>query len=377
MFTRTKLIHAGKKPDLTSGAITSPIYLSTTFERDTDGNRAPMGFYYTRIGNPNRTELEDKLNILEEGSKAFAFSSGMAAYMALFHAILQPGDHIIISDDCYHAVTHMGLSLFRKWNITCSEADMTDLTNLQQNIRPETKLIIIETPSNPLLKIADIEAIASIAKKKHILLLCDNTWATPYCTNPLMAGADFVIHSTTKYLGGHSDILGGCIIQREINEHTNSIEETQTIGGMVPSPFDCWLLNRSICTFPLRMKQQIETAAFLADALQSHPLIEKILYPGLAYHPNHSIAKKQMTNGYGAMLSIQIIGDAKTALRFASSLSLFKHATSLGGIESLIEHRRSAEGKYAKSPENLLRVSIGLENADDLLNDITSTFKRF
>lgn len=370
MNFETSAVHAGHLEDLNAGSVVNPIYLSTTFERDNEGNVAPKGYVYSRLANPNRSGLEAKLTALEKGAEAMAFSSGMAAAMALCHSIMEPGAHVIIPDDCYHGIAHLVKNMYTRWGITYSEVDMISPLNVEKAITAKTKLVLIETPSNPLLKIADIEAICAIAKKNNVAVACDNTWATPYIIQPLTIGADYSIHSSTKYFGGHSDVIGGCVIVKEKNETSQKIREYQTIGGAVPSPFDCWLLDRSIATLPLRMTAQTKNAGIIADYLTTHSKIERVYYPGLTSHLNHDVAKKQMKGIYGGMLSVLVNGGKKEAMDFANRLSVFKHATSLGGVESLIEHRRSVEGDHAKSPDNLLRMSIGIEHIDDLLNDI-------
>lgn len=370
MKFETEAVHAGEIKDATAGSVTNPIYLSTTFERDEAGTISPTGFVYTRSGNPNRTALETKLAVLEQGAEAIAYSSGMAASLAVFHAVLEPGAHIIVSDDCYHGVAHMAKKIYPRWNVSYDEVDMTHAGNVEKAIKPSTKLILVETPSNPQLKIADIEAIGIIAKKHKIILACDNTWATPCIIQPLGLGADLVIHSSTKYFGGHSDVLGGCVIAKEQNEITERLREFQTIGGVVPSPFDCWLLFRSIATLPIRIKTQAQSAAVIAEMLDQHPKIEKVFFPGLKTHTNHAVAARQMKGSFGAMLSVLVKGGEMEALAFGRKLKIFKHATSLGGVESLVEHRLSAEGEMAKSPANLMRISVGIENVSDLIEDL-------
>jgi len=370
MNFETNAVHAGHLEDLNAGSVVNPIYLSTTFERDQEGNVAPKGYIYSRLANPNRSGLEAKLTSLEKGAEAMAFSSGMAAAMAVCHSIMEPGAHVIIPDDCYHGIAHLVKNMYTRWGITYSEVDMINPEYVAKAITPKTKLILIETPSNPLLKIADIEAICVIAKKNNVAVACDNTWATPYIIQPLTLGADYSIHSSTKYFGGHSDVIGGCVIVKEKNEASQKIREYQTIGGAVPSPFDCWLLDRSIATLPLRMTAQTKNAEVIANFLNTHPNIERVYYPGLSSHVNHEVAKRQMKGIYGGMLSVLVKGGKKEAMAFANHLTVFKHATSLGGVESLIEHRMSVEGDHPKSPENLLRLSIGIEHIDDLLNDI-------
>lgn len=375
MNFETSAVHAGHVGDQHAGSVINPIYLSTTFERDEAGNVAPKGFTYSRLANPNRSGLENKLAVLEAGTEAMAFSSGMAATMAVCQSILGPNTHVIISDDCYHGVSHLIKKMYSRWGITYAEVDMTYPENVSKAIQANTKLILMETPSNPLLKIADIEAICAISKAKKVVVACDNTWATPYIIQPLTLGADCVIHSSTKYFGGHSDVIGGCVIVKEKNAISESLREYQTIGGVVPSPFDCWLLDRSIATLPLRMAAQCKSASIIAHFLNTHSKIERVYYPELTTHINHEVAKRQMKGVYGGMLSVLVKGGRKEAMDFANRLSVFKHATSLGGVESLIEHRLTSEGDNPKSPDNLLRLSIGIEHIDDLLNDIKKALK--
>ena len=370
MDIRTLAVHAGTIHDETAGAVTNPIFLSTTFERSSEGTIRPKGFVYTREANPNRLALEKVIAALEGGGEALAFSSGMAAVLSVFQTVLKPGDHVLISDDCYHGVVHLLADRYPQWKVSFSSADMTQMDAVKAALRPETKLIMVETPSNPQLKITDLSAISRIAKERGITTACDNTWATPLITRPMDFGIDMVIHSTTKYFGGHSDILGGAVVVRKDNPLLPTLRDFQNVGGAVPSPFDCWLLTRSVATMPLRVMQQSSSAATIAQALVGHKRIVKVFYPGLPDHFNHHVAAAQMKDSFGAMLSILLQGGEKEALAFASRLKIFKHATSLGGVESLIEHRLTAEGNHPKSPNNLMRISIGIEHPDDLLNDL-------
>ncbi len=371
MHFDTLSVHAGHSDDQI-GSVMSPIHVSTTFERDEAGNIGGKGYIYTRWDNPNRRSLETKLALLEGGEEAFAFPSGMAAALALVQNVLEPDTHVIIPDDCYHGIAYLIKSILPKWKISFTETDMSHAEGLKQAIRKNTKLIIIETPSNPLLKITDIAQVCQIAAANGVLVGCDNTWTTPWIQRPLELGVDLVFHSSTKFFGGHSDVLGGCIIAKKKNLLAEKIREYQTVGGSVPSPFDCWLLNRSLSTLSLRLDRQIKNASVIADFLSSQPEVLQVYYPGLKQHPNHEIAKRQMNGQFGSMLSIGMKGGEKQALQFAGSMKLFKHATSLGGVESLIEHRRSAEGNTPKSPANLLRLSIGIEYIDDLIEDLRS-----
>ncbi len=375
MHFDTLSVHAGHLDDQI-GSVMSPIHVTTTFERDEAGNIGGKGYIYTRWDNPNRRSLEMKLALLEGGAEAFAFPSGMSAAMALVQTVLEPDTHVVIPDDCYHGIAHLIKNMLPKWKISYTEADMTDASGLERAIRKDTRLIIVETPSNPMLKITDIAMVCKMAKARNILVGCDNTWTTPLIQRPLELGADLVFHSSTKFFGGHSDVLGGCIIVNQKNELAEKIREFQTVGGAVPSPFDCWLLNRSLATLPLRLERQIRNASAIADFLEDQPEVEQVFYPGLPDHPNHDIAKRQMHGLFGSMISIGIKGGEKQALQFAGSMQLFRHATSLGGVESLIEHRRSAEGNAPRSPANLLRLSIGIEYVDDLIADLGKAFAK-
>jgi cystathionine gamma-synthase len=359
---QTQVVHAGFEPD---SDISQPIHLSTTFKRE---SHEQVGGY-TRSGNPNRTALEKKLALLEHGVDAIAFSSGMAAVNALFETTLSPGTNVIYPDDCYHGTRSLLKNLLESKGITSKQVDMTSVQNVAAAIDAKTRLIWIESPSNPQLKVTDIRAVTDLAKPKNIVVGCDSTFATPLYQNPLDLGVDFVMHSTTKFLSGHSDILGGALVAKEQSELLNKIRLHQAIAGAVPSPFDCWLLNRSIATFPLRVNVQSANALALAEFLDHHKKIEKVFYPGLPSHPNHNVAKAQMRGGFGGVLSVCVKGGQKEALDLCRKLQLVKHATSLGGVETLIEHRRSAEGALAVSPDNLLRISTGIENIQDLVAD--------
>ncbi len=375
MHFDTLSVHAGHLDD-EIGSVMSPIHVTTTFERDEAGVIGGKGYIYTRWDNPNRRGLELKLALLEGGEEAFAFPSGMAAAMALAQTVLEPETHVIIPDDCYHGIAHLIKSMLPKWKISYTEADMTDTASLENAIQKNTRLIIVETPSNPMLKITDISTVCKIAKSKGLLVGCDNTWTTPLIQRPFELGADIVFHSSTKFFGGHSDVLGGCIIVKKKNELSEKIREYQTVGGAVPSPFDCWLLNRSLSTLSLRLERQVRNAESIAAFLKTQPVVEQVYYPGLADHHNHEIAKRQMHGLFGSMISITVKGGEERAIQFAGSMKLFKHATSLGGVESLIEHRRSAEGKSPRSPANLLRLSIGIEYIDDLVKDLSMGFDK-
>lgn len=375
MKPETLAIHAGQHPDPTTGAVVQPMVLSTTFERAEDGSFIEGRDIYSRASNPNRRTLEAKLAALEGGTDAVAFGSGQAATMSIFHS-LGAGSHVILPDDIYYGTRYMIESLYANWGLTCSVVDMTDLSQIKKAIKKNTKLIWVETPSNPSLKVADIQAVVKIAHAKNILVACDNTWATPYFTKPFEFGVDIIMHSSTKYFGGHSDILGGCVILKNNTTITEKIRLFQTVGGAIPSAFDCWLLTRSLSTFYARMPIHGANAMKLAEFLETHPKIEKVHYPGLKSNEYHKTAKKQMKNGFGGMLSILIKGDEAQAMRFSSSMKIVTHATSLGGVETLVDHRRSAEGEHSVSPPNLIRVSVGIENIEDLIQDFKEALYR-
>ena len=354
-------------------SVSSPIHLSTTYLRNEDGSFTD-DFRYSRLDNPNRRLLENSLAQLEKGKLAYAFSSGMAAISTVFQT-LKPNDHVLIPDDVFFNVKMLISDIFQQWGLKYTSVDMADLNEVSKALQKNTKLIWIETPSNPLLKITDIKAVVKIAKSNNVLVAVDNTWLTPVLQNPIDLGTDIVMHSTTKYFGGHSDVMGGCLILKENNELSTKIKQIQMLSGAVPSPFDCWLITRGIKTLPLRVNAQSKSAEKLANYLENHPKIEKVNYPGLKSHLQHNIAKQQMKDGYGAMLSVLIKGDKKIALSVSNKLKLFTTATSLGGVESLIEHRKSVEGVGSKTPDNLLRISVGLEHIDDLIKDWEGTLK--
>jgi cystathionine gamma-synthase len=347
--------------------LSTPIYLSSTFERNEDGSY-DNDFQYSRADNPNRRILENSIAQLENGESCFAFSSGMAAISAILQS-LKTGDHVILPDDVYYNIYSLTTDVFERWGLQTTTVDMSDLEQVKQAIKENTKMIWAETPSNPQLKITDIQELSSITKAHKLTLVVDNTWPSPVLQNPLDIGADIVMHSTTKYFGGHSDVLGGCVVLKENNKIAESIHSIQKNMGAVPSPFDCWLIARGIQTLHLRVTAQTKTALALAEYLEEHPKIDQVLYPGLESHPQHHIAAKQMKNGFGAMLSVIVKGDQQNAVDVSNRLEHFTAATSLGAVESLVEHRKSVEGPDSKTPNNLLRVSVGLENIDDLIND--------
>jgi len=366
MRIETLAVHAGHGVDPASGAVSAPIQLSTTFERDVEGTYS-RGFMYTRNDNPNRRALEKGVSALEGGEVATAFASGTAAAGAIFQA-LAPGDHVLAHVDAYYGTTRLLREIFLRWGLNADFIDMSDLAAVRKALRPKTKLAWMETPSNPLLKIVDLAGIAEVVHETGALCVCDNTWA-PIVQRPFDLGADLILHSTTKYFGGHCDVLGGIVVTKKVGEFFQRIRSIQYEGGAVPSPFDCWLVLRGMRTLPWRMRAHSQNAAKVAEFLAGHGNVERVHYPGLASHPGHEIAKKQMSM-FGGMLSFEVKGGRDAAMKVTGRAKIFIRATSLGGVESLIEHRASIEGPGTKSPEGLLRLSIGLENADDLIEDL-------
>ncbi|WP_113653019.1 trans-sulfuration enzyme family protein [Pedobacter namyangjuensis] len=366
MKPETAAIHTLNLVKSATGDVTIPISLSTTFFRDETGGY-PGGHMYSRVSNPNRDALEKVISVLEHGAETCAFSSGNTAGMAVFQA-LKPGSHIIAPDDMYWGFKKQLQSIFED-TLTLDFIDLTDLSKVENYINPNTVMIWAETPSNPLLKITDIAELGKICKKNNLIFAVDSTFASPILQNPILLGADIVMHSTTKYIGGHSDVLGGSLTTAATNDFWAKIRNIQQIGGAVPSPFDCFLLLRSLKTLAYRMKGHCENASKLAQHLEKHPKIEAVYYPGLSSHPQHEIVKKQMS-GFGGMLSILVKGDAQNARNVVNTVKIFAQATSLGGVESLIEHRASVEGPETKTPQNLIRISVGLEHIDDLIADI-------
>ena len=366
MKIETLAVHAGHTVDPATGAVAAPIYLSTTFERDVEGTYS-RGFMYTRNDNPNRDALERGISALEGGAAAAAFASGTGATMSIFQA-LAPGDHVLAHVDAYYGTSRLLREIFLRWGLQADFIDMSDLRAVKRALRPETKLAWMETPSNPLLKIVDLAAVAEIVHDAAVPCVCDNTWA-PVLQRPFDLGADLILHSTTKYFGGHCDVLGGIVVAKDDNEFFQRIRTIQYEGGAVPSPFDCWLILRGMRTLPWRMRAHSENAMKVADFLAQHRKVGRVHYPGLQSHPGHEIAAKQMSM-FGGMLSFEAKDGRDAAMAVAAKTKIFIRATSLGGVESLIEHRASIEGTGTTSPEGLLRLSIGLENADDLIEDL-------
>ena len=366
MKIETLAVHAGHRIDPATGAVSAPIHLSTTFERDVEGTYS-RGFMYTRNNNPNRQALEEGISALEGGAGAAAFASGTGATAAIFQA-LAPGDHVLAQVDAYYGTSRLLREIFLRWGLEADFIDMSDLAAVKKALRPTTKIAWIETPSNPLLKVVDLAGVCKIVSEVKAVCVCDNTWA-PILQRPFDLGADFILHSTTKYFGGHCDVLGGIVVAKNDNQLFQRIRNIQYEGGAVPSPFDCWLILRGMRTLPWRMRAHSENAAKVAEFLAGHPNVERVHYPGLPSHPGHKIAQKQMSM-FGGMLSFEIKSGRDAAMKVTTRTKIFTRATSLGGVESLIEHRASIEGPGTTSPEGLIRLSIGLENADDLTADL-------
>jgi cystathionine gamma-synthase len=370
MRIETRAVHAGRRIDPATGAVATPIYLSSTFERSATGEY-PLGYSYSREDNPNRHALEECLADLEGGRQALMFSSGLAVATAIVQG-LEPGDHILAADDVYWGLRKVIGDVFGKFPLETTYVDFSDLSKVRAALQPNTRLIWVETPSNPLMKITDLAALAELARAAapNAITICDGTFATPILQRPLDCGIDMVTHSTTKYLSGHSDVVGGVLITRHDNYLFERARRAQHYGGAVPSPFDCWLTRRGIDTLPYRVRAHSENGMRIACWLKAHPRVEAVHHPGLPDHPGHEIAARQMS-GFGGMLSFQVRGGPAEAMGVAARCRLFIRATSLGGPHSLIEHRASVEGPQSRTPHNLLRVSVGLEHPDDLIADLS------
>ena len=368
MKIETLAVHAGRAVEAGAGDVAPAIHLSTTFERGADGNFS-RGYSYARADNPSRGALEKCIAQLEGGIDAIAFSSGSAASFAVF-SLLRSGERVIAPHECYHGTGKQLRDLAAAGNLRAAFVDTTEHGMVRTQLELDAQLLWLETPSNPTLNISDIQVLCELAHAARAIVCCDNTFATPVLQRPFTLGADLVIHSTTKYFGGHSDVMGGVVVVRDSTELAAKIRDYQATAGAVPSPFDCWLARRSIATLPYRMRAQTATAQRVAEFLADHPQVERVFYPGLAAHPGHELARRQMPGGFGAMVSFCVKGSAQDALRVAGRTRLLVRATSLGGVESLIEHRASVEGPHTRTPQNLLRMSIGLEHADDLIADL-------
>ncbi len=372
MRLETLAVHAGSRIDPATGAVAMPIYLSTTFERAADGSY-PRGYIYTRLGNPNREALEEATAALEGGAVAMAFASGSAAAFAVLQALI-PGAHVLAPKDLYHGLARMFREIATAWGLSVSFVDMADPSAVESAIRPETRLIWVETPSNPMLRITDIAQIAALAHRAGAFCICDNTLATPILQRPLALGADGVVHSATKYMGGHSDAIGGIVVLKEETPFARRMREIQTTGGAILPPFESWLILRGLQTLPYRMRAHCENAMRVAAFLAQHPAVEAVPYPGLPGHPGHAVAARQMSM-FGGLVSFQVRGGQEAAFQVAERTRLFIRATSFGGPESFIEHRASIEGPGSSTPGNLLRLAIGLEHPEDLIEDLDQALR--
>ena len=368
----TRAIHAGQEPDLATGAVILPLHLTTTYKQDGVGGLRG-GYEYSRSGNPTRTTLHEALASLEEGTRALAFASGLAAEDTLLRTVCRPGDHVVLGGDAYGGTFRLISRVLSEWGLQYTPVHLDDPDAVRAAIRPTTRVIWCETPSNPLLNITDIEATAAVAHEGGALLVVDNTFASPYLQRPLTLGADVVVHSTTKYLGGHSDVVGGALVTRDA-ELGERLAYNHNAMGAVASPFDSWLVLRSLKTLGVRMDRHSANAARVAEFLLGHPAVSTVLYPGLPEHPGHEIAARQMS-GFGGMISFRLRDGEDAALKVCERAQLFTLAESLGGVESLIEHpgrmtHASAAGSPLEVPADLVRLSVGIEDADDLLADL-------
>ena len=367
MRIETRLLHAGAHPDPVSGAVAPPIILSTTFARHPDGT--PIGGHtYIRESNPTQDRLEAALAAAEGGEVALAFASGMAAGVALLETF-PAGSRVLLPDDVYYGYRVAATDLLAQRGIRTEYVAMDDLSALDRALAPGAALVWLETPSNPLLKVTDLRGAAARARAAGAAVLVDNTFATPVLQRPLELGADAVLHATTKYIGGHSDVAGGALVFARRDERFEKTQHVRHIGGAIASPFDSWLVLRGLKTLAVRVRAQCRGASAVAEALALHPAVSAVHYPGLESHPGHAVARSQM-EGFGAMISFQLKGGRAAALAAVAKVKLFTRATSLGGYESLIEHRASSEGVHSTTPQDLVRLSVGLEHPDDLVEDL-------
>ncbi|MEO3754263.1 cystathionine gamma-synthase [Streptomyces sp. B6B3] len=368
----TVAIHAGQTPDPLTGAVVPPIHQVSTFKQDGVGGLRG-GYEYSRSANPTRTALEENLAALEGGRRGLAFASGLAAEDCLLRTLLRPGDHLVIPNDAYGGTFRLIAKVVERWGVAWSVADTSDPASVRGQLRPETRAVWVETPSNPLLGITDIAAVAEVARAAGARLVVDNTFASPYLQQPLALGADVVVHSTTKYLGGHSDVVGGALVTddpglaEELAFHQNAM-------GAVAGPFDSWLVLRGIKTLAVRMDRHNANAHRVAEALAAHPRVVQVYYPGLPAHPGHETAAKQM-RGFGGMVSFRVAGGEQEAVAVCERARVFTLGESLGGVESLIEHpgrmtHASVAGSALEVPADLVRLSVGIESVDDLLADL-------
>jgi cystathionine gamma-synthase len=370
----TLAVHAGQEPDPATGAVTVPIYATSTFKQDGVGGLRG-GYEYSRTANPTRTALETCLAALEGGARGLGFASGLAASDCLLRAALGPGDHVLVPHDAYGGTFRLFAGVLARWGLEHTPVPLADLDAVRAALRPATRMVWCETPTNPLLGIADITALAGLAHEHGALLVVDNTFASPYLQQPLALGADVVVHSTTKYLGGHSDVVGGALVTADPELGERLAYHQNAMGG-VPGPFDSWLVLRGVKTLAVRMDRHCSNAARIAGMLAAHPGVDRVYYPGLPQHPGHEVAAKQMRRGgFGGMVSFTVLGGEQAALRVCERVRVFTLAESLGAVESLIEHpgrmtHASVAGSDVEVPADMVRLSVGIESADDLLADL-------
>ena len=379
MEFETRAIHAGQAAEPLTGAVAVPVYQTSTYKQDGIGR--PRGYEYSRTGNPTRQALEEALASLESGAYGLAFASGVAATTAVFQ-LLSPGDHVVAGDDLYGGTYRLLEKVYRPWGVEVDYADSTSPAAFAAAIRPNTRLIWVETPTNPLLKLVDLAAVAKVARQADALLAVDNTFASPYFQRPLELGADVVVHSTTKYLGGHSDVVGGAVVVRR-EELFHKLHFYQNAAGAIPGPWDSWLVLRGLKTLAVRMREHERNAQHLAKILEDHPAVERVFYPGLASHPQHELARRQMS-GFGGMLSLELKGGFAAVERFVARLKVFTLGESLGGVESLacypprMTHASlpAEERKRRGIRDNLVRLSVGIEHVKDLEADLLGALAR-
>jgi cystathionine gamma-synthase len=368
----TRAIHAGQEPDPASGSVIVPIHATSTYAQDGVGGLRG-GYEYSRTGNPTRSALEECLASLEGGRYTRAFASGMAATDAVLRALCRPGDHMVIPDDAYGGTFRLVDKVLSEWGVEYTPVSVSDVDAVRAAIRPNTKVVWCETPTNPLLGIADVAALADVSRDAGSTLVVDNTFASPYLQAPLALGADVVVHSTTKYLGGHSDVVGGVMVTSD-EQLAQRVAFLQNSAGAVPGPFDAWLTLRGLKTLAVRMERHCDNAERIVEGLRRHPAVRRVYYPGLPEHPGHEVAAKQMRR-FGGMVSVSLAGGAQAALRMCGRTTLFTLAESLGGVESLIEHpgrmtHASTAGSVLQVPDDLVRLSVGIEDPDDLVADV-------
>jgi cystathionine gamma-synthase len=377
MKLETLAIHGGHIPDAGSGAVAKPITLSVTYQRESDGTY-PKGSFYSSKGNPNRDTLEACFAGLERGHTAVAFSSGCAAITAVIRAALKPGDQVLVPDDLFQGTVRILRDVMPKWGITYRMIDMTDLSAAAAALTPQTKLVWTETFSNPLLKVTDLRGVAKIAHQAGAVCVVDNSFVTPALQRPLDLGVDLVVHASTKYVGGHGDVLGGIVVSKENSSLIQDVRQIQLLEGAVPSPFDCWLTHRGLKTLPYRVRAHSANAMAVARYLSGHRSVKRVFYPGLESHVGHELAASQLNGGFGGIVSLQVCGGRDAAVRTAGYVKVFINATSFGEVESLIQHQATSptHGSGTGIHDDLLRLSVGLEHPDDLVADLDQALTR-